>query len=180
FCRPDRNGIAGRNGSDGIAAKTGEHLSAPAIVRVASLQGAARFEERLRSLRLNIPCDPQPLPAPESPLAQPLVRGGIRLGNRIETHRMGGWEGAADGNPTEKPVRRWQRFGMSGAKLIWGGEAVAVSHDGRANPNQLLAAAHTRAGLEQLRNVLIAEHRRAAGSEDGLLIGLQLTHSGRY
>ena len=34
-------------------------------------------------------------------------------------------------------MRRWQRFGESGAKLIWGGEAVAVRHDGRANPHQL-------------------------------------------
>ena len=27
---------------------------------------------------------------------------------------------------------------------------------------------------------MIEEHRRRAGSEDGLVIGLQLTHSGRY
>jgi Asp-tRNA(Asn)/Glu-tRNA(Gln) amidotransferase A subunit family amidase len=28
-----------------------------------------------------------------------------------------------------------KNFGKSGAKMIWGGEAVAVRHDGRANPN---------------------------------------------
>src|SRR6185437_9986999 len=34
--------------------------------------------------------------------------------------------------------------------------------------------------LARLREALIDEHRQAAGSTDGLLIGLQLTHSGRY
>jgi len=150
------------------------------MVRVASLRGVSGFLEHLDSLRLSIPCDPELLRGAESPLAQPLTQGEIRLGNRIAIHPMEGWDGSADGNPTENTLRRWRRFGLSGAKLIWGGEAVAVSHDGRANPNQLLAAPHTRAGLEQLRAVLIEEHRRAVGSDEGLIIGLQLTHSGRY
>src|SRR6185437_10497428 len=93
---------------------------------------------------------------------------------------MEGWDGLPDGNPSEHTVRRWQRFGRSGAKLIWGGEAVAVCHEGRANPNQLLASSSTKAGLAQLRKVLVEQHRAAAGSDEGLLLGLQLTHSGRY
>jgi len=93
---------------------------------------------------------------------------------------MEGWDGLADGSPSENTVRRWRRFGQSGAKLIWGGEAVAVSHEGRANPNQLTAAAHTEKPLAQLRTALIEEHRRSTGSDDGLVIGLQLTHSGRF
>jgi 2,4-dienoyl-CoA reductase-like NADH-dependent reductase (Old Yellow Enzyme family) len=93
---------------------------------------------------------------------------------------MEGWDGTSDGNPSENTLRRWRRFGASGAKLIWGGEAVAVTPEGRANPNQLLIASHTEKGLAQLRTALIDEHRRATGSEDGLLIGMQLTHSGRY
>ena len=55
-----------------------------------------------------------------------------------------------------------------------------MRHEGRANPNQLLMADHTLKGLAQLRSVLIDAHRQTTGSEDGLLIGLQLTHSGRY
>jgi 2,4-dienoyl-CoA reductase-like NADH-dependent reductase (Old Yellow Enzyme family) len=93
---------------------------------------------------------------------------------------MEGWDGTTDGAPSERTLRRWHRFGRSGAKLIWGGEAVAVSHAARANPNQLVAAPHSRKGLEQLRQVLIIEHRQTAGSDKGLLIGLQLTHSGRF
>ncbi len=150
------------------------------MVRVASLRGVSGFLEHLDSLQLSIPCDLELVHGPESPLAQPLIQGDILLGNRIAIHPMEGWDGSADGNPTENTLRRWRRFGSSGAKLIWGGEAVAVSHDGRANPNQLLAAPHTRAGLERLRTALIEEHRRAVGSDGGLMIGLQLTHSGRY
>ncbi|HSY90865.1 MAG TPA: hypothetical protein VK812_05800, partial [Candidatus Binatus sp.] len=85
-----------------------------------------------------------------------------------------------DGAPSEKTVRRWQRFGRSGGKLIWGGEAVAVSHEGRANPNQLLAAPRTQESIANLRAVLRREHILTTGSDDGLVIGLQLTHSGRY
>ncbi len=56
-----------------------------------------------------------------------------------------------DGRPTELTRRRWQRFGLSGAKLIWGGEAVAVRHDGRANPNQLMLNETTVGDLAELR-----------------------------
>ena len=93
---------------------------------------------------------------------------------------MEGWDGTPDGKPTENTIRRWQRFGQSGAKLIWGGEAVAVSHSARANPHQLVIADHTRAGLATLRSALIQEHQRVCSSDSGLFIGLQLTHSGRY
>jgi len=150
------------------------------ILRLGSVRDVAHFKEHLDALRLTIPCDLELLRGTESPLAQPIVREDIKIGNRIAIQPMEGWDGTSDGNPSENTVRRWQRFGRSGAKLIWGGEAVAVCQEGRANPNQLLAAPHTRGGLERLRAVLIAEHRQVSGSDDGLLIGLQLTHSGRY
>ncbi len=155
-------------------------MNAREIVRLGSLRDVAHFKECLHSLRLAIPCDDELAFGSESPLGRPIVRDGIRIGNRIAIHPMEGWDGTADGNPSESTIRRWQRFGRSGAKLIWGGEAVAVRHDGRANPNQLLMGPHTREGLARLRAVLIEEHRRVVGSDDGLIVGLQLTHSGRY
>jgi NADPH2 dehydrogenase len=155
-------------------------MSSHPILRIGSLHGAAGLEAHMRSLGLNIPCDREVVLGHESPLAQPIERHGIKIGNRIAIHPMEGWDGTLDGNPTAFTLRRWQRFGQSGAKLIWGGEAVAVRHEGRANPNQLLAADRTKQGLARLRAVLLEEHRGVAGSEEGLLIGLQLTHSGRY
>jgi NADPH2 dehydrogenase len=150
------------------------------IQRLGSIRDVNHFEEHLAALHLTIPCDRELLRGAESPLAQPIVRGGIKIGNRFAVNPMEGWDGTPDGNPSEHTLRRWRRFGSSGAKLIWGGEAVAVCHEGRANPNQLLAASHTRKGLARLKAALIAEHRQVSGSDDGLLIGLQLTHSGRY
>ena len=155
-------------------------MSSPAIIRLGTIKEVARFQEYLRALGLNIPCDDEIQHGNASPLLATLQRGDLRLGNRIAINPMEGWDGTLDGRPSEHTLRRWRRFGQSGAKLIWGGEAVAVRHEGRANPNQLVIAEHTREGLAQLRAVLIEEHKKVAGSDQGLLIGLQLTHSGRY
>jgi len=73
-----------------------------------------------------------------SSLARPYVLGNKTIGNRFAVLPMEGWDGTLDGHPTDLVRRRWRNFGLSGAKLIWGGEAVAVRHDGRANPHQLL------------------------------------------
>jgi NADPH2 dehydrogenase len=155
-------------------------VNTPKILRLGSVKNASEFAKHLSALQLQIPCDSEILSAAESPLFSPLTKGGVKIGNRIAINPMEGWDGTADGNQTENTLRRWRRFGQSGAKLIWGGEAVAVSHSARANPNQLVIAEHTRAGLAQLRAELISEHKQTTGSDDGLLIGLQLTHSGRY
>ncbi|HWC17938.1 MAG TPA: hypothetical protein VG498_13040 [Terriglobales bacterium] len=154
-------------------------MTAP-IPRLGSMHDVKRFRAYLQTVGQTIPCEEHLIAGADSPLARPLQRGEIRIGNRITVQPMEGWDGTLDGKPTESTLRRWQRFGRSGAKLIWGGEAVAVSHEGRANPNQLVITANTREGLAQLRAVLQQEHRQTAGSEDGLLIGLQLTHSGRF
>jgi len=150
------------------------------ILRLGAVKEVSRFQQHLRMLGLNLPCDSEVLSGPDSPLLQPLSRGEINLANRIAVHPMEGWDATPDGNISESMLRRWRRLGISGAKLVWGGEAAAVSHAGRANPNQLVVAAHTLKGLEQLRAALLEGHRQTTGSCDGLLIGLQLTHSGRY
>jgi len=155
-------------------------MSSGAIVRLGTLNSVGRFQGHLQSLGLHIPCDPDIAVGGQSPLRSPLHRGPFKIGNRIAVQPMEGWDATSDGAPSEKTVRRWQRFGRSGGKLIWGGEAVAVSHEGRANPNQLLAAPRTQKNLTHLRDVLRREHIQTTGSDDGLVIGLQLTHSGRY
>ena len=155
-------------------------MKAGEFARLGSLRDVAHFQEHLDSLGVAIPCDRELTSGADSPLARPLVRHRINIGNRLTVHPMEGWDGTPDGNPSENTIRRWRRFGQSGAKLIWGGEAVAVRHDGRANPNQLVIGPHTERGLAHLREVLIEEHRSVTGSDNGLLIGLQLTHSGRY
>ena len=155
-------------------------MSTGAIVRLGSLKNVDRFQAHVQALGLQIPCDTQVATGAQSPLRQPLNRGPFKIGNRIAVQPMEGWDATRDGAPSENTVRRWQRFGRSGGKLIWGGEAVAVSHEGRANPNQLLATPRTQQALAQLRDIVRREHILTTGSDDGLVIGLQLTHSGRY
>ncbi len=149
--------------------------------KVAQLRTVDRFQERLKELNLTLPCDSKLLRADEgSPLAQPLALGGKTLGNRWCIHPMEGWDANTDGSPSDLTLRRWRRFGESGAKLIWGGEAAAVQPDGRANPNQTLATASNETGLRQLLMTLKESHHQHHGTTDDLIVGLQLTHSGRF
>lgn len=149
-------------------------------IKIGSLPSVDAFIEALRRLNLPIPCDREVLSGDASLLAQPIHVDGLTIGNRFAVQPMEGWDGTLDGKPSELTFRRWRRFGSSGAKLIWGGEAVAVQHHGRANPNQLLLNEDTRDDIARLRDALVEEHRKARGTTDGLTIGLQLTHSGRY
>src|SRR5215207_5272836 len=155
-------------------------MSGRQFLNLGGVRSAADFREALGRLGLSIPCDDEVVAGGESPLARPLRAGDVRVGNRFAVHPMEGWDATAEGRPTELTRRRWRNFGASGAKLVWGCEAVAVRHEGRANPNQLLFGPHAQDDLARLRESLVGEHRAAAGSDDGLLVGLQLTHSGRY
>lgn len=153
--------------------------------KVNRLKDLAALRGHLASLGVEIPLDARVLSAAEgSPLAAPIVVGtgkqAFNVGNRWCIHPMEGWDAERNGAPTEFTLRRWRNFGRSGAKLIWGGEAAAVQPDGRANPRQTLAVPENRQGLAQLLEALQAGHLEACGTTDGLLVGLQLTHSGRF
>jgi len=155
-------------------------MSEPSYLHLGGIRNVEVFRRHLQDLQIAIPCDVELIAGEASPLAQPVRSDAIHFGNRFAIQPMEGWDGTADGRPTELTFRRWRRFGASGAKLIWGGEAVAVSHDGRANPNQLAINKHARIDLYKLREALVAEHQRSIGSVANLMVGLQLTHSGRY
>jgi 2,4-dienoyl-CoA reductase-like NADH-dependent reductase (Old Yellow Enzyme family) len=149
--------------------------------KIAQLKSVAAFRDRLVELGLDLPVDETILTATQgSPLAAPITIGDFTVANRWCIHPMEGWDANRDGSPTELTLRRWRNFGLSGAKLIWGGEAAAVRPDGRANPNQTLATKSNEAGLVALLKELHDAHRQKYGSLDGLLVGLQLTHSGRF
>ena len=153
--------------------------------KVASFKTPQAFRAHLRSLGLDLELDDTILSAPQSPLAQTLafaspIAGIKAIGNRFAVLPMEGWDGTEDGQATELTLRRWRHFGESGAKLIWGGEAVAVRHDGRANPNQLMINKTNLSSLARLRDELYHMHAARYGVTDDLLLGLQLTHSGRY
>jgi NADPH2 dehydrogenase len=157
-------------------------MAEPGYPRIASLRSADSIRNHLASLGLTLPFDEKVLAAPASPLAQPLEADGLRAGNRWCVLPMEGWDGTPAGLPTELTERRWRHFGMSGAKLIWGGEATAVRHEGRANPHQLLITDQTWGEIARLREALVSAHEESfgRGAANDLVVGLQLTHSGRY
>jgi len=113
------------------------------------------------------------------PLKRSVKIGDKIVGNSLGIHPMEGCDGTLDGKPSELTYRRWNRFGQGGAKLIWG-EATAIIDEGRANPRQLLINEQNAKSLESLLSQTRQAHRERFGKDDRLLVGLQLTHSGRY
>lgn len=150
------------------------------VYRVAQLRTPTLFRRYLAEREIDLAFDDELQAGADSPLGQPLDLDGLRIGNRFCVHPMEGWDGTAEGLPTELVRRRWARFGASGAKLIWGGEAVAVRPDGRANPRQLTLTEAAMKSMEELRCLLVQRHAERYGATDDLVVGLQLTHSGRF
>src|SRR5256712_1925257 len=153
------------------------------IIRIPTLKTVAGFRSHIASLEIDLPCEDQIVAGSASPLAEPVAGvtiNGKRIGNRIAIQPMEGWDGTTTGGATDDVRRRWQRFGESGAKLIYGGEAMAVRLDGRANPNQLIIVEPNQKDLAELREILLRAHKERYGTVDGLVIGFQLTHSGRF
>lgn len=156
--------------------------------KIASFRTAEEFAAHLNHLAetlfgFQVAVESRVLSAADgSPLAQPIETREFRVGNRLVVQPMEGWDGTSDGLPTERTLRRWEHFGLSGAKLIWGGEAVAIRHDGRANPNQLCYRPENVQGFVKLLETLRAAHCQRFGQKaaEDLLVGLQLTHSGRF
>lgn len=147
---------------------------------MSTFRTAEQFQARLDQLQLSLPFDSGLESGDDSVLSRSLMSTCGTIGNRWCILPMEGWDGTTDGRPSDLTRRRWRNFGLSGAKLIWGGEAVAVRPDGRANPNQLLINEETLGDITGLRELLEAAHRDQFGRTDDLLTGLQLTHSGRF
>ena len=138
------------------------------------------FRARCAELGLSIEAEDTVERAPDSPLAQPLEVSVKTLGNRFVIHPMEGWDGEEDGQPSDLVRRRWRNFALSGAKCVWGGEAMAVTPESRANPRQLVIQESTEDALRALHGELLETHREEFGTTGDLLTGFQLTHSGRF
>ena len=148
------------------------------IRKLSRLRSLEKLSAYLAELGVELPLEAAI--EPDGPLARSLEVAGRRLGNRFAVLPMEGWDASGDGRPTELVRRRWGRFGASGAKLVWGGEAYAIRPEARANPRQLARNPHSGQDLAELHALLVGSHREHCGSSDDLLTGLQLTHSGRF
>jgi NADPH2 dehydrogenase len=141
-----------------------------------NLQELASEAERIGARHVRFEPDPERVRAI---LSRPVQAGPLRVGNAIAIHPMEGCDGGLDGNPGELTWRRYERFGCSGAKLIWF-EATAVREDGRANTRQLWIHPGTVDTMARLLDRTRQLHRGLYQTDDDLLDVLQLTHSGRH
>ena len=148
------------------------------MVQVRRLKEREDLLSHLANLDVEMPFDDTVVSGRDAPLAQPVeLWPGLVAANRFCILPMEGWDGTSDGRPTDLVERRWLRFGASGAGIVWG-EATAVRPEARANPNQLVLGAGSVRELAGLCARTKAEHRARFGED--LVLGLQLTHSGRW
>lgn len=152
-------------------------MSLVSITRIPSLKTPAEFRNYCATIGADLQIEDQIVTGSASPLLKPLTWNGRTIGNRYCIHPMEGWDGTPTGGATESMIRRWRRFGESGAKIIFGGEAMAVRPDGRANPNQIIILEQNKKDLALLRQTALNAH---PGKTDDLILGFQLTHSGRF
>ena len=151
----------------------------PRFKRIAQIKTALDFKAHLENSGIELEFDHELLEP--SPFAKKFtLSGGFTIGNRFCILPMEGWDGTREGDPTDYTKRRWKNFGISGAKLLWGCEAVAVRYEGRANPHQLVIHDKNVKEFKSLFDLVTNSHADKYGNHDDLLVGLQLTHSGRY
>jgi 2,4-dienoyl-CoA reductase-like NADH-dependent reductase (Old Yellow Enzyme family) len=133
-----------------------------------------QLHEDVETLGVNVRLEPQ-----VKALLEPVRIGSLVAKNSLAVHPMEGCDGTLDGKPDELVFRRYRRFGAGGAGLIWF-EATAILPEARANSRQLLINEANAKSLEELLNTAKRSHVEVFGSADGLVCGVQLTHSGRY
>ncbi len=141
-----------------------------------TLSELQRSAEALGATHVRFEEDPQKV---REVLTRPVQVGSQRAGNSMAIHPMEGCDGELDGRPGELTWRRYERFGRGGAKLIWF-EATAVREDGRANTRQLWITKNNVGDFRRLLEKMLSVHREEFGSNDDVIVPLQLTHSGRY
>lgn len=109
-------------------------------------------------------------------LFQPIKINSFEIQNRLLVQPMEGYDSEADGSPSELTRRRYLRYAKGGSGVIWY-EALAVSPEGRSNPNQLFI---NKNNLEFFRGLNFEVRKVAAEIGSHPLLVAQLTHSGRY
>ncbi len=151
-----------------------------------SFHSAIEFRSYLHSIGAEYDLVDEPYSGSESAYCQPLEYTSVlsgqtrKLANRWAILPMEGWDCLSNGAPGEYTERRWQRFGLSGASVLFGCEATAVMYEGKANTRQMMINQETAPLLNLLREKTLRTHQQQFGTDSRPLIGLQLTHSGRF
>lgn len=107
----------------------------------------------------------------DQPLARPLaLAGGTTLGNRLAKSAMSEVLGDADGAPTDRLVRLYDRLGRGGAGLSVTGHVI-VAREGRGEPGNVV--------IEDARHLPALRRWAEAAQAHGTRTFVQLNHTGR-
>ena len=156
--------------------------------RITQMKSVEELRARIAELGLVLPIDRRVHSASDfSPLSKPILMGNKVIGNSLcvqpmeGTNAYKGCDKHVAGSPTPRTLRSWIFYGLSGAKLIWGGEAAAVLPEGRANPRQTLVTPENADGIKALNDICRYAHAHKYGEAalEDFVVGLQLTYSGR-
>ncbi len=151
--------------------------------KIASFRSLEDFRDYVNAVGAGIPVPDAAAAAPSS-FKEPFhYTSGITgrtttLANRWAILPMEGWDCLPDGAPSGTARRRWLRFAESGASLIFGCEAAAVMKEGKANTRQMTITRETFEAIGTLREEMVKRHTSLYGGRP--MVGLQLTHSGRF
>lgn len=109
-------------------------------------------------------------------LNTPIMVNGKEIPNRMCIQPLEGFDGTDDGKPSDLIFRRYKRYAKGGAGLIWY-ESIAISEDGRCNPQQMLISKENLSEIKRLVDESNAYAIEDFGRKPYNVI--QLTHSGR-
>jgi 2,4-dienoyl-CoA reductase-like NADH-dependent reductase (Old Yellow Enzyme family) len=114
-----------------------------------------------------------------SPLGGKVKIGTRTAPNALAVLPMEGCDSCPDGSPSELVERRYLRYALGGAGLVWW-EANAVVTEGRANPLQMMLTPQNLPAFKKLITKVRAAGKEKNGDDYNPVYVLQLTHSGRY
>lgn len=154
-------------------------VAPPDPTPLSAVADVAAFRVLLESLGLSSDVTVDDEVAPVGPLAAPVRLWDRQVGNRFCIHPMEGWDSEPDGSPSAASRHRWRAMGACGAKMLWN-ESIAVSPESRSTGEQLLFADHTVEAIAAMRAEQVEAHGDTYGDTSDLVVGVQLTHSGRY
>ena len=152
--------------------------------KIASFHDIDEFRAYARGIGADLPVPDAANALDPAPFKTPFeYTSGITGKTTVLTNRwailpMEGWDCLPNGAPSATARRRWLRFAESGASLIFGCEAAAVMKEGKANTRQMTITRESAEAIGALREEMTARHVSLYG--DRPMVGLQLTHSGRF
>lgn len=107
----------------------------PKFTRIAQLKSVGDFLDYLSEIKVKLPFKKELTSPEQSAMGQSFkLKSGQTIGNRFCILPMEGWDGTTEGLPTELTRKRWHNFAISGAKLLWGCEAVSCSPRWQGQP----------------------------------------------